>query len=109
MKVNVPWTNKQLQIEFATFRDKLLPGAKEEWLVKIKGPKGEKVVAELLATMYDQSLDAFRTQSWEWRRCTNPLPLCPLGRISALGQPTETRFRMDGIPLQDMPVWYLML
>ncbi|MBL0015680.1 MAG: hypothetical protein IPP17_04395 [Bacteroidetes bacterium] len=75
LKVNVPWTDKQLQIEFATFRDKLLPGAKEEWLVKIKGPKGEKVVAELLATMYDQSLDAFRTQSWEWGRCVRILCL----------------------------------
>jgi uncharacterized protein YfaS (alpha-2-macroglobulin family) len=67
-KVNVPWTNKQLTIEFATFRDKLLPGATEEWLVKIKGSKGEKVVAELLAAMFDQSLDAFRTQSWDWER-----------------------------------------
>lgn len=64
LTVFVPWSNKRLDIEYATFRDKLLPGANEEWTVKIKGPKGEKVAAELLAGMYDASLDAFRSVYW---------------------------------------------
>ncbi|MGB1017484.1 MAG: alpha-2-macroglobulin family protein [Chitinophagales bacterium] len=62
--VSVPYTNKKLDIEFSTFRDKLLPGQNEEWTVKIKGSKGEKVAAEMLAGMYDASLDAFRTNNW---------------------------------------------
>ncbi len=62
--INVPWSNKELTIEYGTFRDKLLPGQKEEWIVKIKGPKGDKVAAEMVAGMYDASLDAFAANTW---------------------------------------------
>ncbi|MCB9335515.1 MAG: hypothetical protein H6586_05160 [Flavobacteriales bacterium] len=62
--IYVDFANKKLDIEFETFRNKLLPGQQEEWKVKLKGPKGEKVAAEMLATMYDASLDAFRPNSW---------------------------------------------
>lgn len=62
--IYVPYSNKVLDIEFETFRNKLLPGAKEEWKLKIKGPKGDKVAAEMLATMYDASLDAFASNSF---------------------------------------------
>lgn len=57
--VSVPFTNKEMDIEFLTFRNKILPGSEEEWKMKIKGKKGEKLAAELLLTMYDASLDAF--------------------------------------------------
>lgn len=62
--VSVPHTNKQLDMEFETFRNKLLPGQKEEWKVKIKGKKGEKVAAEMVAALYDASLDAFKPNYW---------------------------------------------
>lgn len=62
--INVPWSNKDLTIEYGSFRDKLLPGQKEEWVIKIKGPKGEKVAAEMVAAMYDASLDAFAPNNW---------------------------------------------
>ena len=39
--VSVPWTNKQLQFSFESFRSKLLPGQKEEWRIKITGKKRE--------------------------------------------------------------------
>lgn len=61
----IPWSNKQLNITFETFRDKTLPGSKEEYKVKISGTKGEKLGAEMLAAMYDASLDQFRPHSWE--------------------------------------------
>ncbi len=60
--IRVPWDNKQLKVEFATFRDKLRPGATENWRVTVKGPAGANVeagAAELLAYMYDKSLDVF--------------------------------------------------
>jgi Bacterial Alpha-2-macroglobulin MG10 domain/Alpha-2-macroglobulin family/MG2 domain len=63
-QVTVPWTNKQLDISFETFRDKLLPGQEEKWKVKIKGYKGEKIAAEMLASMYDASLDQFKPHDW---------------------------------------------
>ncbi len=62
--ISVPWKNKDLKIEYSTFRDKLSPGQEEEWRVKITGDKGEKVSAEMLATMYDASLDAFAVNNW---------------------------------------------
>ncbi|MBL4650755.1 MAG: alpha-2-macroglobulin, partial [Aureispira sp.] len=64
--IHVPWSNKDLNIEYATFRDKLYPGQKEEWKIKISGNKGDKVAAEFLAGMYDASLDAFAVNSWDF-------------------------------------------
>jgi uncharacterized protein YfaS (alpha-2-macroglobulin family) len=69
----VPWSNKNLDVTFETFRDKLKPGEKEEWRIKIKpkagnkgGAPGEKVMAEMVATLYDASLDAFRLHNWDF-------------------------------------------
>lgn len=58
--INVPFTNKELKVTLETFRDKMLPGSEQEWKLNITGSKKEKVSAELLATMYDASLDAFK-------------------------------------------------
>ncbi|HYF31425.1 MAG TPA: alpha-2-macroglobulin family protein, partial [Chitinophagaceae bacterium] len=62
--VPVPWTNKELNISYETFRDKTLPGSEEKWTVKLTGSKNEKVSAELLTAMYDASLDQFKPQAW---------------------------------------------
>jgi hypothetical protein len=64
-RISVPYTNKELDFEFLTFRNKLTPGQQETWSVKIKGKDGDKVAAELLASMYDMSLDKFVENSWE--------------------------------------------
>ncbi|MEO6540383.1 MAG: alpha-2-macroglobulin family protein, partial [Ferruginibacter sp.] len=61
---SIPWSNKDLNISYETFRDKLLPGSQEKWKVKITGNKGEKVAAEMVAGMYDASLDQFKPHSW---------------------------------------------
>jgi uncharacterized protein YfaS (alpha-2-macroglobulin family) len=60
--VFVPWDNKELGISFSTFRDKLTPGGRETWRMTVKTPDGKTAVqgaAELLAYMYDRSLDLF--------------------------------------------------
>src|SRR5688572_28956221 len=62
--IKVPWSNKDLKVEYATFRDKTLPGSEEKWNVKITGYKKELVAAEMLASMYDASLDQFRQHQW---------------------------------------------
>jgi hypothetical protein len=62
--VDVPWSNKELTLTTETFRDKLLPGAKETWKVRIRGAKGDKFAAELLTSMYDASLDQFTPHGW---------------------------------------------
>ncbi len=63
--IEVPWTNKELKVEWMSFRDKLLPGSEEEWRLKITGSKGEKVAAQLLGAMYDASLDHFVAHGWD--------------------------------------------
>lgn len=62
--ITVPWTNKDLQISWETHRDKLLPGAAETWTMVIRGHKKEKIAAELVATLYDASLDALKPHQW---------------------------------------------
>ncbi|MEO0895536.1 MAG: alpha-2-macroglobulin family protein [Bacteroidota bacterium] len=59
MTVNVPWTNKQLKLEWSTFRSPLQPGQKEQWKLHISGSMKDKVSAEMVATLYDASLDEF--------------------------------------------------
>ncbi len=58
----VPWDNKELELSFSSFRDRLAPGGRETWRVNVKTPSGKAAVegaAELLAYMYDRSLDIF--------------------------------------------------
>ncbi len=64
MAVQIPYLDKDLEINYTTFRNKTEPGSKEEWTVQIKGSKGEKAAAELLTTMYDASLDQFKPHAW---------------------------------------------
>ncbi|MBW3128789.1 alpha-2-macroglobulin family protein [Hymenobacter profundi] len=53
-----------LNISIATFRDKLQPGEKETWRVTIHNADGKPAKAELLASLYDKSLDVFRMHSF---------------------------------------------
>ena len=61
---SIPWSNKELNISYETFRDKILPGSEEKWSIKITGDKAEKIAAEALISMYDASLDQFKPHSW---------------------------------------------
>jgi len=62
--ISVPYPTKELDIETTTFRDKLQPGQDETWSFKLKGSKSGQVAAELLASMYDASLDQFQAHEW---------------------------------------------
>ncbi|WP_375239052.1 alpha-2-macroglobulin [Aurantibacter sp.] len=66
VQINVPYPISKLDIETLTFRDKLQPGTDETWSFKIKGDNKEKVSAELLASMYDASLDQFKPHNWQF-------------------------------------------
>ena len=64
-RINVPWTNKQLDVEYSSYRNKTEPGSKENWTIKIKGLKGDNSDAEVLTGMYDASLDQFKQHQWQ--------------------------------------------
>lgn len=57
--IQVPWTNKELKLRWEHMVSKLEPGTKETWTAVVEGAGGEAAVAEMVATMYDASLDAF--------------------------------------------------
>ncbi|HET9227350.1 MAG TPA: MG2 domain-containing protein [Thermoanaerobaculia bacterium] len=71
--VNVPWDDRKLQVEVATFRDRIRPGTRETWTVKVRPAEGEEAAAaELLSYLYDRSLDLFAPHN-----PANPLSLYP--------------------------------
>ncbi|WP_242091694.1 alpha-2-macroglobulin family protein [Aestuariivivens sediminicola] len=71
--ISVPYPKTELEIETLTFRDKLQPGSEETWSFKIKGPYGEQLSAELLAGMYDVSLDQFKPHQWNFSPLYRPI------------------------------------
>ncbi|KPJ72676.1 hypothetical protein AMJ52_05605, partial [candidate division TA06 bacterium DG_78] len=64
LPIYVPWDNKELSISTQTFRDKLRPGEKETITLEIQGKTKYIAAAEIVATMYDFSLDQFYPHSW---------------------------------------------
>ncbi len=64
--ITIPDKSKELKFAFETFRSKLTPGSTEKWRIKITGSEGEALSAELMAGMYDASLDAFTTSEWNF-------------------------------------------
>jgi len=56
---------KNLKLKLEVFRDKLRPGQQEEWRISVKDNADKPALAELLASMYDSSLDKLRmSQNW---------------------------------------------
>lgn len=74
-------TEKPLKIETITFRDKLEPNSKEKWTVKVSGNDKEKINAEVLANMYDMSLDQFAMNNFFWEQLYSPFSITSSYRI----------------------------
>jgi len=58
-------SDKELDVKFLTFRDKLQPGEKESWKIKISNRAGKNQMAEMVATLYDASLDNLKKMQWD--------------------------------------------
>ena len=59
-----PMPDKQLTMTWTTFRDRLTPGQQEEWTLTVKTPDGKPADAQLMATLYDKSLDQISSHQW---------------------------------------------
>ncbi len=99
--INVPWDNKDLNITYETFRDKILPNSQQEWKIKISGHKKEQVSAELLATMYDASLDAFVKNSWSPLKLYGSRPEYLNWNTSSFGTATHRTLRKKNVYIRD--------
>ena len=64
-QVDVPWTNKNLTVKWDHFVSKLQPGGRETWTATVSGPDAKQRAAEMVAALYDASLDAFVTHYWQ--------------------------------------------
>jgi hypothetical protein len=64
ISIDVPWDSKELKVEKQVFRSNLRPGQTEQWTMRITGSHAEAVAAEVVATLYDASLDAIFPHSW---------------------------------------------
>jgi len=62
--VDVPWTNKQLSVRWEHFTSRLEPEARQSWTAVVTGPDTQRAVAEMVAGMYDASLDQFLPHKW---------------------------------------------
>lgn len=59
-----PLPSKKLKMQWTTFRDRLVPGQREQWTLSIKNPDGTPAKSQLMAVLYDKSLDAIVKHSW---------------------------------------------
>ena len=66
MSIARPLPEKKLNIAWKTFRNRLTPGQKEEWTLKITTPDGQPAKAQLMSVLYDKSLDQIAPHSWNF-------------------------------------------
>ena len=66
MSIARPLPEKKLNIAWKTFRNRLTPGQKEEWTLKITTPDGKPAKAQLMSVLYDKSLDQIAPHSWNF-------------------------------------------
>ncbi len=59
-----PLPDRRLLLKWKSFRNKLIPGQKEEWTLTVNRPDGKAANAQLMATLYDKSLDEIISHSW---------------------------------------------
>ena len=60
--ISIPWTHKDLELSYSSFRDNILPGADEEFTIKVSG--SQSIKNQLTLAMYDASLDVFNKNTW---------------------------------------------
>ena len=74
-RIKRPLPDKKLKLQWTTFRDRLKPGQQEEWTLTVCDPLGKPVDAQLMATLYDQSLDQLQAHQWSLSPYYNlPMP-----------------------------------
>ncbi|MBR1415471.1 MAG: alpha-2-macroglobulin [Prevotella sp.] len=73
--VQRPMPDRKLRLSWQTFRNRLVPGQQEEWTLKVSNPDGTPADAQLMATLYDKSLDQLASHSWGlYPGFYNPMP-----------------------------------
>jgi len=61
-----PMPDKRLNVTWTSFRDRLKPGQQETWTMRVTRSDGTPATAEMLATLYDMSLDQIAPHAWHF-------------------------------------------
>ena len=103
---SIPRTySDRLQLKWKTFRDRLRPGGQEEWQLQVTDSEGRPADAELMATLYDASLDPLARLSWSlYTPRRNYLPSVTMGRGRIRNR--SVRFKFE-VPKCQVPDWGL--
>lgn len=80
--IQKPQPDKRLMVTWKTFRNRLTPGQKEEWSLQITKPDGSPAQAQLMAVLFDQTLNEIRKH--DWRLNTTYHPALPFTQWSGL-------------------------
>ena len=70
--IQKPQPDKRLMVTWKTFRNRLTPGQKEEWLLQITKPDGSPAQAQLMAVLFDQTLNEIRKHDWKLNTTYHP-------------------------------------
>ena len=64
-RIAKPQPLRRLHTHWTTFRNRLTPGTKEEWTLQLTMPNGQPAQAQMMATLYDHSLDMLHPHQWQ--------------------------------------------
>ena len=81
-----PCPERKLRLAWTSFRDRLQPGTEETWRLRVTLPDGRPAPAQLMATLYDTSLDAIKPHGWNFYQHFFPsLPSVRMGMTNWFG------------------------
>ena len=98
-----PLPDKQLKLQWHTFRDRLQPGQKEEWRLVVTDKDGRPASAQLMAVLYDKSLDQLQQHGWQLSvPFSTPMPhaswqTLAVGDITTSGEQDYRLLSVDGL------------
>ncbi len=102
-QIKRPMPDKRLKLEWKTFRDRLTPGQEEEWILTVKDCNGKPVDAQLMATLYDQSLDQLVKHQWGFSPyLLIPLPSSSWSFLAKRGLSMRASLEWDGHDVSDL-------
>ena len=100
-QIRRPDPDKSLKMTWTTFRDKLKPGQKEEWALSVKKLDGKPTRAQVVATLYDQSLDQLQNHSWNVHLGIHqylPMTMWVVTRDNAIFKSSSARYEAKEVP-----------
>ncbi|MBQ9261868.1 MAG: alpha-2-macroglobulin [Prevotella sp.] len=115
-EIQRPLPDKKLDLQWATFRDRLTPGQQEDWTLTVK-KDGKPVDAILMATMFDKSLDQLQKHYWNFTPYVHlPLPSVQWNYLVRNNVSLFLRLNWDRLAEKDLspskfddsvyPTWY---